>query len=359
MGLESAAEFASSRCRAPYCNYNNRRPNVRDPNMPPQASFDDKLAAIRKLRGQSLTAEDTPALRKLIGDRSNFVVAGAAEIAGENTLVELAKELEAAFERFLVDPLKRDKLCRGKIAVVQALDKMEHQRLDVFEKAAKYVQLEPGFGGPSDTAAPLRAAALLGIARIEGSSSVLVLIDAMIDPERDVRIAAAVALGAVGSEAAVCVLRLKARMGDENSEVLSECLSGLLTANPREQLAFVCEFLEPEDEAECEAAALALGKSRMPEAVEPLAGCWQRTQFAEVGQQVLLAMAMLRLPAAIDFLVELLRSDSETAALKALSALKIHNYDARLRERIGAIVDEKGSHTLKLKFDQGFGAEGR
>jgi hypothetical protein len=62
-------------------------------------------------------------LRKSIGDRSNLLVAAAAVIAGENALVELAKDLEVAFDRFLVNPLKGDKLCRAKIAVVQALDK--------------------------------------------------------------------------------------------------------------------------------------------------------------------------------------------------------------------------------------------
>ena len=96
--------------------------------MAARESLDDKLAAIRALRGQTLTAEQKAELRKRIGDRSNLVVAAAAAIAGENTLVELARDLEAAFDRFLVNPLKDDKLCRAKIAIVQALDRMEHQR---------------------------------------------------------------------------------------------------------------------------------------------------------------------------------------------------------------------------------------
>ena len=111
--------------------------------MATRASLDDKLAALRELRGQALTPEQKTELRKRIGDRSNLVVAAAATIAGENALVELAKDLEAAFDRFLVNPLKDDKLCRAKIAVVQALDKMEHQDPAVFLKAARYVQIEP------------------------------------------------------------------------------------------------------------------------------------------------------------------------------------------------------------------------
>jgi hypothetical protein len=75
--------------------------------MAARASLDDKLAAIRALRGQALTPEQKTELRMRIGDRSNLVVAAAASIAGENTLVELAKELEAAFDRFLINGCNR------------------------------------------------------------------------------------------------------------------------------------------------------------------------------------------------------------------------------------------------------------
>jgi hypothetical protein len=94
--------------------------------MARRASLDDKLAALRELRGRPLDAEEKAELRKRLGDRSNLVVAAAAAIVGENALIELSKDLEAAFDRFLVDPLKDDKLCRAKTAIVQALDRIEH-----------------------------------------------------------------------------------------------------------------------------------------------------------------------------------------------------------------------------------------
>ena len=100
--------------------------------MAPRASLDDKLAALRALRGQTLTPEQKAEVCKRIGDRSNLVVAAAAALAGENALVEASKDLEAAFNRFLVNPLKDDKLCRAKIAIVQALDRMEHEDAEVF-----------------------------------------------------------------------------------------------------------------------------------------------------------------------------------------------------------------------------------
>jgi HEAT repeat protein len=322
--------------------------------MATRLSLDDKLAAIRKLRGQPLGPEQKAELKKCIGDRSNLVVAAAAAIAGENTLVEMSRDLEAAFERFLVNPLKDDKLCRAKIAVIQALDKMEHQDPGVFQKASKHIQFEPVYGGSEDTAPPLRAAAIIALARIEGSSALSLLVDAMTDPAKDVRIAAAMAMGAVGSEAAGLLLRLKARMGDRDPEVLSECLSGLLTVNPREHLPVVSEFLEPGNAARCEAAAFALGKSRLPDALEPLEACWQRSRFSEVGKPVLLAISMLRLPVAIDYLLELVASDSEQDALLALSALKIHHYDPRLCERLAQVVQKTGNRRLQASFERDF-----
>jgi HEAT repeat protein len=325
--------------------------------MGKRLSLDDKLAEIRLIRGQSHAAEHTTELRRLIGDRSNLVVATAAAVVGERTLVELAADMETAFDRFLDDPLKNDKLCRAKIAIVQALDKIEHVKRDVFEKAATHVQLEPVFGGSEDTAAPLRGAALFALARIGGSDYHSLLVDSFTDSEKEVRLATAQALAYVGTEACGLLLRFKARLGDKEPDVLSECLSGLLTIEPAENLAFVCQFLDTVDPARCEAAALALGKSRLPGALDALKSCWQRSYLPGLREQLLLAIAMMRLPAAIDFLMELVASDSESAALAAMSALKIHSYDPKLRERLGLVVKKTGSRALESRFDRDFPAD--
>ena len=71
-------------------------------------------------------------------------------------------------------------------------------------------------------------------------------------------------LAYVGTEAAGLVLRLKARLGDAEADVVSECLAGLMTIDALMNLEFVCEFLDPLDAGRCEAAALAPGKSRLP-----------------------------------------------------------------------------------------------
>ncbi len=326
--------------------------------MAARASLEDKLAAIRALRGVALTDDQKAALRKWIADKSNLVVAAAAALAAENALVEMAKDLEAAFDRFLVNPIKDDKLCRAKIAVVQALDKMEYLDADVFLKAARHVQHEPAWNGSEDSAAPLRAAALVALARIEGPSALPLIVDALTDSEKDVRSAAAVALGAIGSQSAGLVLRLKVRMGDKDPDVLSECFSGLLAVDPSANLPLVAEFLEPMSATVCEAAAMALGKSRLPEALDPLKQCWERCFNSDLKQHILLAIAILRRPGAIDYLTELVASESEPTAIHALSALRIYKDDPRLRERIAALVRERASGALQARFDRDFRTSG-
>jgi HEAT repeat protein len=325
--------------------------------MASRLSLEDKLAAIRAIRNAAEpSGSHSTELKRYLLDRSNLVVAAAAALAGERANLELAADMEAAFDRFLVDPVKNDKLCRAKIAIVQALDKIEHLKRDIFETAARHIQLEPAWGKEDDTAAPLRGAALFALARIGGSDYHCLLVDSLTDSEKDVRIAAAQALAYVGTEAAALVLRLKARLGDADADVLSECLSGLLTIGPEANLGFVCTFLRPLDPPRCEAAALALGKTKLPGALEALKSCWQKSYEKSLRDQILLAISMMRLPAAIDFLLELVASDSESSALSAMTALKFHRYDGRLCERLAQTVKRTGSRALQFQLDRDFAA---
>jgi HEAT repeat protein len=246
------------------------------PTMGKRLSVEEKLSAIRHLRDLPPSPQVTSELRAALGDKSNLIVAAAAAIVGDQNHVGVSADLEAAFDRCLVDPLKSDKLCRGKIAVIHALDKLEHERTDIFLRAANHVQLEPVWGRSEDTAALLRAAAILALARLDYHGLLPLLVDSLTDSQKEVRTAAAQALGHHGSEPASLLLRLKARMGDKEPDVISECLSGLLTCSPKENLPFVSQFLDSIDTTICEAAILALGRSRLPEAFALLKTCLGR-----------------------------------------------------------------------------------
>ena len=165
------------------------------------------------------------------------------------------------------------------------------------------------------------------------------------------RIAAAQALGNHGSEPANLLLRLKAAPGDKDADVLSECLSGLLACSPTQNLPLVVQFLDSGETATCEAAILALGRSRLPEAFALLKACRLRHPIG-LNEEIFLAMAMLRLPVATDYLLELVATPGETSALAALSALMIYGYDPALRERIADAVQKGGSPALRAKFDR-------
>ena len=88
--------------------------------MAARLSLEDKLAALRAIRDAEPSESHKTELKRHLGDRSNLVVATAATLAGERAFLELAGDMEAAFDRFLVDPVKNDKLCRAKIAIVPA-----------------------------------------------------------------------------------------------------------------------------------------------------------------------------------------------------------------------------------------------
>jgi HEAT repeat protein len=290
-------------------------------------------------------------LRKALHDASNLVAAEAAELAGEAHLTELAPDLAEAYERFLDHPEKKDKLCRAKIAVVEALNKLEFTDEGFYLRGARYAQREPIWGGSRDTAVPVRVACALGLVRLRHRGVLPLLVDMLADPDKAARAGAARALAYSGTEAAGLLLRLKARLGDPEPEVLAECFGGLLELGPEEGVSFVADFLAAADEAVRQAALLALGGSRRPEAFAVL------KSFAEghagaLYEAALVALALLRLPEATDYLLALVADRSRAAA--ALTALAVHRYDPRLRERVAAAVAQAGDAALRSLFERRF-----
>jgi hypothetical protein len=316
-----------------------------------------KLSRLRTLRhegaGPALLAE----LRQTLGDASNLVVAAAAEIVGARIFAELAPELAIAFERFMIDPVKRDKLCRAKTAIVDALNKLEYQQEDVFRRGIQHVQPEPVWGGTQDTAAQMRGDCAFGLVRLGCADVLILLVDLLLDKENVTRRAAAQALGASGRLAAVPLLRFKARVGDEDPAVIGECLTALMKLDAVESLAFVTEYLHAPPAEVQEGAAFALAESRRPEAFAILTDFWPRAHGAALQEVVLLAIAMMRLPEALDFLLAVLTGESRGQALAALAALRIHRHNKAIKERVAAAVAQTGDKSLQARFEAKFAAE--
>lgn len=320
--------------------------------MPKPRSTDAKLERLRSLQDQPHSLELRRELEGFLRDGSNHVIATAAAMAGRQGFHELTPNLTAAFERLMVDPVENDKTCAGKTAIVDALNLLECQDHDVFLAGVRHVQLEPVWGGRKDTADSLRAGCAIGLMRSGYPGIHTLLVDLLTDTERVVRMAAAQSLGALGSTAAILLLRLKSRLGDFDAEITGECLAGLMRAEPKESAAFVAEFLHSEVPAVAELALLAFGNSRWPEAFDVLKSFWEGRPPCELKETTLMAIALLRLPTAIDWLLSLVAEGTESNAALALSALAILNYDARVVERVAAAVRARDLVELNEIFAQ-------
>ncbi len=309
-------------------------------------------AKLKRLRGLRDHPQIVSELREFLADKSNLVVAEAAELVGERGLTELVPDLTAAFNRFLDDPAESDAICRAKIAICDALHKIEADEEATYRIGIQHVQLEPNWGGSEDTAAPLRVSAAFALLRMNPRDLLNLLADLLADPEKIARSGAAKALGASGARAAIPLLRFKAKIGDKEPEVVVECLSALMQMAPEESLGFVGDFLTARPDEVAEGAALALGESRRPAAFDLLKEFWPRAERNEtLGSVVLLAIAITRLPAATDFLIELLTQDEESA-FEALTALAIHRQNPAIRVRVAAVVDKKPA--LRKSFEREF-----
>src|ERR1700738_53126 len=114
--------------------------------------FDEQMAALDALKDQPLDAASRELIRKSIAGKSNFLTAKAARLVEENQLADLVPELIAAFERFFANAEKTDPQCWAKNALSRALSKLGCRDKDVFLRGLHHHQMEPVWGGRSDTA---------------------------------------------------------------------------------------------------------------------------------------------------------------------------------------------------------------
>jgi HEAT repeat protein len=323
----------------------------------------EQLDLIRALRDAPRTEQALARLEEALADRSNLVVAAAATLVAEAELAELAPRLPPAFERFLIDPLRSDKGCKAKTAVVNALYRNQAGEalcLDIYRRGLRYVQPEPVWGGNQDTAAELRGLCALGLAQLDPPGVIEDLAELLADPEPTARALCARAIGASGQEAGLPLLRYKVRLGDPHPEVLMECCLGLIWLSPRRSLPFVGELLERGDAPLREAAAMALGQSRREEAL-PLLLRFAESRPAGSGERwvALTAVAVLRSSEALAYLLKLVREAAPELAAQAVRALALHRYDEALRGKVEADVRARQDAGLSRACAEAFGLASR
>ena len=290
--------------------------------MPASRSFDADLTALEALADMSPEAALTP-LRKALGHRNNFIVAKAAKLTAQHRLADLLPDLSAAFDRFLKDPVKSDPQCWAKIALARALAAMEFQDPDPFLAGVHYIQLEPVWGGRSDTAGPLRSTCAFALVQCRTLSSKDVLTHLthlFADKEAPVRVDAARAVEQIGSDSASLMLRLRAELGsDPAAEVLGVCFAGVLRLEGPSAIPWAGGFLPPHhppDDISAE-VALALAETRTEAAADLLRSTYAAVRDDEFRSTLLTAIALTRQPSATSFLLSLV-GDGNRDALESL-----------------------------------------
>jgi HEAT repeat protein len=312
----------------------------------------DRLAALKnEAGGPAVVAE----LRSFLKNRSNLVAAKAAKIAGQARATDFVPELLEAFHRLMKDPAKLDKGCAATTEIVGALYELDYAEPEVYLRGIHHVQMEPSFGPPVDAAAKLRGVSALGLARTRHPAALDEIVSLLMDEWPEARIGAVRAMAVNGGAAGALLLKLKILTGESEPQVLAECFSGLLAASaPERSLPLVAGFVDSEDSAVAEAALLALGSSRLPEALDWLKGKWERTASGPRRKIVLLAIAMVRSDAAIEFLLELLAECTPAVAKDVISALAFFRNNDRVRSQVESVVARRNEKSVSEVFRQEF-----
>jgi HEAT repeat protein len=289
--------------------------------MPGKRSFEEQLAALDSLRQQPPEACIEP-LRKALEHRNNFVVAKAADLVRDLQLQPLIPELLAAFDRFFEHAVKSDPQCWAKNSISRTLAAFEHQDAAVFLRGMRHIQLEPVWGGSSDTAGTLRATCALALVQCRSliePDLLAHLVELFADKDKSVRVEAARAIEQMGSPSAALLLRLRAVLGADEPEVLGACYSGILRVEGAGAIPWISRFLASSDDPAAE-AALAIAGTHSAKGFNIL-----RDRFAEEAdpwfRSVLLsAIALTRQDAALEFLLDLVRTESlqAEAAIEAI-----------------------------------------
>ncbi len=325
--------------------------------MAKRTKLEDRLRSLHEVSNDPFGDVATSLIRKELESASAFTVAAAAEIVAEHELTDLGDLLPAAFERFMEDPIKSDPACRAKVATIDAMVRLELPAEDLYLRAVNYEQWEPVYGNPPrvDTAGPIRGACGFGLVQLHHPDAMRNIAVLLVDPHQEARAQAIRAAQCSHEhEAAAAMLRMKAKLGDEESHVLRECLEGLLTVDGERALSFVADFLAS-DAIEAECAALALGAGRVDGAFEVLRA-WHKGRLRPSERAVAsIAIVTLRSDEALDFLFKLIEEGDVPVATDALKALAIYSYDDTIRER--AALSVASEPHLRAVFDATFSKE--
>jgi HEAT repeat protein len=319
---------------------------------PPKLKTEDKIEALRRCIEQGTKSQTQECLKKALKEKSNFLVAKAAEWSAEQLAYDLIADLTAAFERFMHDALSTDKTCAAKRAIARALYDLEYDNAAFYRNHLSYHQMEPVWGGSVDTAVDLRCTCALGLVASNDPRAVLGIVELLHDTEYQARLGAVKAIELILPFHAEMILRHKILQGDTEPEVIAQCFSSLIKSAPEESLEFISVFLTHDEDVLRESAALALGESRLDEALEVLI----ETSDNLLNVDALIpsfyrAIALQRKDKAYEYLLDKIAHTPANQASYAIAALSMYNYNQELQEKIIAICKKRKLEQLNEAMD--------
>jgi hypothetical protein len=305
---------------------------------------EEQIDSLSRLREDGPGAAAAAAVRKALRDRVGLVVAKAAKVAAELLLREVIPDLIEAFDRLFEDATHRDPQCWGKNAIARALTDLDYRQGAPYLRGARHVQMEPVWGGQQDTASSLRGICLLSLIACPDVRREVVLrylVDALVEPAQTVRTEAVRAIAELGGDDAALLLRLKARTGDEEPAVVGQAFDGVLRLEGAAAIPFLAEFLKAGTEYVQAEAALSLGSSRLPAAVEALEEAWAGTRDPALREAIARAISASRQERGFAFLLDLVKNARPLESSIALDALKIHRESPEIWKRVEEAVRER------------------
>ena len=325
--------------------------------------FDKELAEIEALSealnaGANPNADQVEYLRKALAHHNNFIVSKAAKLVAKAEIAALLPQVLTAFDRFFIDAEKTDPQCWAKNALSKAMVKLEHRSKDEYLRGMRHHQLEPVWGGQSDTAGALRGTcthALVDCPGLSDADLLAALLEPLTDTDKTVRMEAARAIAQVGGVSAALLLRLRALVGpaiqdQAEPEVLGAVYSALLSVEGTAAIPLVAKALEEGDDTAAE-AAFALAELRSAAALAALLARLRAGADAWFTSVLLSAIALTRHPEAMEFLLAMIARDAREAP-EAIEAIGRTAPSPELRARVEQCVKQVDSLRLRKAFNQ-------
>lgn len=293
------------------------------------------------------------ALHAALADPHYRLVAAAAGYASDGLRYDLEPDLIAAFQRLTDRPHTQDPQCTAKGAIARALVALDCANVEFYLAGIRLHQREPVWGGSQDSAVDCRVTCAIGLTATAYARALPELTRLLADPEPRVRAGVMDAIACCEPIAAESVLRTKAQAGDPEAEVIGACLLALLRLESGDCTTFVGSFLDQADATLRELAALALGESRRPDALQELRQRWDAAPFKGAAERVLLKGAVLhRSPEAFAWLLELAADGERRIAERVVCDLAVYRGNGRLRQRLVEALTRRTDTDLNIMLDR-------